>query len=175
VSSEDYKYLIDTNVFVRIWELKDCSKIIDDIINLAVAGRVRTVRQVFGELKKWPLSLDALKPHRSIIEIDAKHEYTDEISDVIEWLGNNTPWLWVQTGAGNPDSADPWLVAIAKTQGFTVVTNEGQRKQKNIPTTCRLPDINCRCITGPHFLFEVNIVKEIRPEWIDPDAFYKGG
>jgi hypothetical protein len=96
VSNEGHKYLIDTNVFVRIWELKDCSKIIDEIVDLAVAGRVRTVRQVFGELKKWPLSLDALKPHRSIVEIDPKLEYTDEVSDVIEWLGNNTPWLWEQ-------------------------------------------------------------------------------
>jgi hypothetical protein len=57
----------------------------------------------------------------------------------------------------------------------TIVTNERQRKQKNIPTACPFPEINCRCITGPHLLFEVNIVKEIRPEWIDPDAFYKGG
>jgi hypothetical protein len=173
VSDEGEKYLIDTDVFVRIWELNDCNKIISDIIDLALAGRVRTVRQVFGELNKWPLSLNALKPHRKTIEIAAQEAYTVEVQEVIEYLGNKAPWLWEQTGAGNPDPADPWLVAIAKTRSFTVVTNEGQRKEKRIPAACRLPPIHCRCISGPHFLFEVGIVKKIEPEWIDAEALQK--
>jgi hypothetical protein len=165
--------LLDTDVFVRICELKEHKSIFDNIIQLANAGRLKTVRQVFGELKKWPLSLGFLKPHRSIVEVDAKHEFTVEMQNIMEEIGNKAPWLWEQTGAGNPDPADPWLIGVAKLLDYTVVTNEGQRKEKRIPNVCRLPSINCRCISGPHFLVEVGIVKEIKPEWIDTDAFFK--
>jgi hypothetical protein len=37
---------------------------------------------------------------------------------------------------------------------------------------CRLAKINCRCIRGPHFLHEVGIVTQIKPEHIDPHAFF---
>ncbi len=119
------------------------------------------------------MSLGMLKPYRSIIEIESKYEFTTEMQEIMEEIGNKAKWLWEQTGTGNPDPADPWLIGIAKTLGYTVVTNEGQRREKRIPAACRFPTINCRCITGPHFLVEVNIVKEIKPEWIDTDAFFK--
>jgi len=173
VPNDDHKYLLDTDVFVRICELEEKQEIFDSIIELAKLGRVKTIRQVFGELKKWPVPLGMLKPYRSIIEIESKYEFTTEMQEIMEEIGNKAKWLWEQTGTGNPDPADPWLIGIAKTLGYTVVTNEGQRREKRIPAACRFPTINCRCITGPHFLVEVNIVKEIKPEWIDTDAFFK--
>jgi len=175
VSTEGYKYLLDTDVFVRICELKERQAIFGSIIKMASAGRVNTIRQVFGELKKWPIALGMLKPHRALIEVAPQAQYTAEIQAIIDDLGNKAPWLWEQTGASNPDPADPWLIGIAKTLGYTVVTNEAQRREKRIPAACRFPTVDCRCITGPHFLVEVNIVKEIKPEWIDPDAFFKKG
>jgi Domain of unknown function (DUF4411) len=175
VSNEDYKYLLDTDVFVRICELTERQKIFDRIIGMADAGRVNTIRQVFGELKKWPIALGMLKPHRSIFEVKPEDQYTTEVQAVIDELGNKARWLWEQTGTGNPDPADPWLIGVAKTLGYTVVTNEGQRKEKRIPAACRFPTIDCRCITGPHFLVEVDIVQVIKPEWIDTDAFFKKG
>jgi hypothetical protein len=171
--NEGNKYLLDTDVFVRICELAEMQKIFDSIIAMAAAGRVNTIRQVFGELKKWPIALGMLKPHRSTLEIEAKTQYTIEVQAIVDELGNKAPWLWEQTGTGNPDPADPWLVALGKTLGYTVVTNEGQRKEKRIPAACRFPTIDCRCISGPHFLVEVGIVSEIKPEWIDTDAFFK--
>jgi len=173
VPNDDHKYLLDTDVFVRICELEEKQEIFDSIIELAKLARVKTIRQVFGELRKWPVSLGMLKPYRSIIEIESKYEFTTEMQEIMEEIGNKAKWLWEQTGTGNPDPADPWLIGIAKTLGYTVVTNEGQRREKRIPAACRFPTINCRCITGPHFLVEVNIVKEIKPEWIDTDAFFK--
>ncbi len=171
--NDDHKYLLDTDVFVRICELEEKQEIFDSIIELAKLARAKTIRQVFGELRKWPVSLGMLKPYRSIIEIESKYEFTTEMQEIMEEIGNKAKWLWEQTGTGNPDPADPWLIGIAKTLGYTVVTNEGQRREKRIPAACRFPTINCRCITGPHFLVEVNIVKEIKPEWIDTDAFFK--
>ena len=175
MSPEAYKYLLDTDVFVRICELKERQKVFDLIIKMAGAGRVSTIRQVFGELKKWPIALGMIKPHRSIFEVKPEAQYTTEVQAIIDELGNKARWLWEPTATGNPDPADPWLIGIAKTRGYTVVTNEGQRKEKRIPAACRFPTIDCRCITGPHFLVEVGIVKDIKPEWIDTDAFFKKG
>jgi Domain of unknown function (DUF4411) len=175
VSNEGRKYLLDTDVFVRICELSEREKIFDQITSMAAAGRVNTLRQVFGELKKWQTALGVLKPHRSIYEVKPEAQYTTEVQAVIDDLGNRAPWLWEQTGTGNPDPADPWLIGVAKIRGYTVVTNEGQRKEKRIPAACRFPTIDCRCITAPHFLVEVDIIKHIKPEWIDPEAFFKKG
>jgi len=72
VPNDDHKYLLDTDVFVRICELEEKQEIFDSIIELAKLARVKTIRQVFGELRKWPVSLGMLKPYRSIIEIESK-------------------------------------------------------------------------------------------------------
>lgn len=173
MANDAYKYLLDTDVFVRICELKDKEKVFDRMIDMAGEGRLNTIRQVFGELKKHTIPIGMIKPHRSIFEVRPEDQYTTEVQAIIDELGNKAPWLWEQTGTGNPDPADPWLIAIGKSCGYTVVTNERQRAQKKIPSACRFPSIDCRCISGPHFLVEVEIVTDIRPEWIDTDAFFK--
>jgi hypothetical protein len=78
-------------------------------------------------------------------------------------------------GGKNPDPADPWIVAVATKYGYTVVTNESPRSTMRIPAACRLPKMGCRCIRGPHFLHEVGLVKEIKPEHIDPASFFNEG
>jgi hypothetical protein len=90
-------------------------------------------------------------------------------------LGNLAPYLADATGGKNPDPADPWIVAVAAANGYTVVTNESPRSPMRIPAACRLPTVNCRCIRGPHFLIEVGLVTEIKPEHIDPTFFFEEG
>jgi len=87
VPNDDHKYLLDTDVFVRICELEEKQEIFDSIIELAKLARVKTIRQVFGELKKWPVSLGMLKPYRSIIEIESKYEFTTEMQELWKRLG----------------------------------------------------------------------------------------
>jgi hypothetical protein len=41
-----------------------------------------------------------------------------------------------------------------------------------IPAACERPNLKCRCISGPHFLIEVGLVEEIKPEHINPHAFF---
>ena len=171
---EGHRYLIDTNVLNRIGVRKDAQSIYQGLIDLASSGRLRTVHQVFDELKKrGPIPLAVLKEHRQPIEVPAEEQYDAAVSKAIEQLGNHKPsWLWPQTGGKNPDPADPWLVAVASVHGYTLVTNESQTSPIKIPAACR--HLKARCIRGPHFLFEVEIVnaKEIKFEHIDPAAFF---
>ncbi len=168
-------YLIDTDVLVRIYVRQDRQRIYDGVVSLARAGRVRTVRQVFDELKKFEDQYGALKEYRSLLQIPAEQQFVENVSNIITQLGENAPWLWEQVGGRNPDPADPWLIAVAATYGYTVVTNENPRSPKRIPAACRLPSVACSCIRGPHFLVEVGLVTEIKPEYIDPDAFFREG
>ena len=171
---EAHRYLIDTDVLIRIGVRKDAQDIYNGLIQLAKAGRLSTVTQVFDELKKrGPIALQALKEYREIIEIPTKEQYDAAVSTAIEQLGNhNPPWLWAQTGGKNPDPADPWLVAVASVHSYTLVTNESQTSPIKIPAACK--SLGARCIRGPHFLFEVGIVnvKEIKIAHIDPAAFF---
>lgn len=73
---------------------------------------------------------------------------------------------------GGDDPADPWLVAVAGHYKYTLVTNEKQNSPKRIPAACRIPALVCRCISGPHFLHEVGLVKTINPAHISVAAFF---
>ena len=171
---EGYKYLIDTNVLIRIGVRKDSQGIYNGLIKLAQAGRVRTIGQVFDELKKrGPIASQALKEYRNVFEVPAAEQFDVEVSKVIEQLGNHKPpWLWPQIGGKNPDPADPFLVAVAAVYKYTLVTNESPYSTVKIPAACK--DVGARCIRGPHFLFEVELVdiKEIKLAHIDPTAFF---
>jgi predicted nucleic acid-binding protein len=175
--NEARTYLIDVDVLIRIHVRSDSQKIYDALIKLAKAGRLKTVRQTFDELKQFPPTLEILKDYRDAFQIRAEQQFDPRVSAHIEFLGNNAQYLWEQTGGRNPDPADPWIVAVAATYSYTVVTNESPRRQTRIPAACRLPKIGCRCIRGPHFLLEVGIVtfKEIKPEFIDPAFFFEKG
>jgi hypothetical protein len=142
------------------------------LIALAGARRVRTVRQVFDELRKAPSAYAMLKSHREVFQIPIAEQLYPPVGDLITILGDEMPGLWEQTGSGkNPDPADPWLVAVASAYDYTVVTNESPRSPKRIPAACQLPKINCRCISGPHFLIEVGLA-EMKPEHISPAEFF---
>jgi hypothetical protein len=175
VPNEGHKYLIDVDVLARIHVRKDPSEIYDGLVFMADLGTLKTVRQTFDELKRFGPQFEILKPHRDLFQIPAEMQFDERVSAVVELLGNECSYLWEQTGGKNPDPADPWMVAVAATHGFTVVTNERPKSSMRIPAACRHAKINCRCIRRPHFLVEVGLVKEIKPEHIDPAYFFDEG
>jgi predicted nucleic acid-binding protein len=172
VSNDGKKYLIDVDVLARIHARRDSESIYDALVEMAEAGSLCTVRQTFDELKRFNPQFNRLRAHRDKFQISSEDQFHSEISELIETLGNEAPYLWTQTGGRNPDPADPWIVAVAAKYGYTVVTNERPRSPLRIPAACRLPKIGCRCIRGPHFLHEVGIVQEFKPEHIDPTSFF---
>jgi predicted nucleic acid-binding protein len=173
--NSDTIYLIDVDVLARIHVRKDSEHIYAALIQMAQAKTLRTVRQTFDELRRFSPQFDRLKAHRDEFQISPDDQFHADVANFIETLGNEAAYLWEQTGGKNPDPADPWIVAVAAAHGYTVVTNESPRSTMRIPAACRLPRIDCRCIRGPHFLHEVGLVKEIKPEHIDPAAFFNEG
>jgi hypothetical protein len=168
-------YLIDTDVLVRIRARKDSKEIYAAVVAMAEKGELKTVRQVFDELKSHGKAFDALRSHKLKFVIPTKEQYCAEVKRLIEEIGNKAGFLWEQTGGKNPDPADPWLIAVAVHYGYTVVTNESAAKNTRIPAACKIDGIKCRCISGPHFLFEAKIVTEIKPEQISVAAFFDEG
>lgn len=167
-------YLIDADVLIRIRVRKDSDAIYDGLVGMAATERLITVRQTFDELKKFVPVHDRLKGERERFQIAAERQFCEDVQKRIEHLGNKQ-FLWEQTGGKNPDPADPWIVAVASTYGYTVVTNESPKSTVRIPAACRMPETACRCIRGPHFLHEVGLVQEIKPEHIDPAYFFDEG
>ena len=163
------------DVIARIHVRKDSAAIYDGLVLLADTGTLKTVRQTFDELKQFGPQFELLKKYRDTFQISADEQFDARVSEYIEVLGKEAPYLWEQTGGKNPDPADPWIVAVAAAHSYTVVTNERPRSVNRIPAACRNPKIGCRCIRGPHFLIEVGLVKEIKPEHIDPTYFFDEG
>ncbi len=139
---------------------------------MSEAGLVKTVRQVFGELKKHKEAHKILKPHEKHLLLPTEIQYCPEVQAKLEIVKKEAGHLWQQVGGKNPDPADPWLIAVAAAHGYTLVTDENQFSTAKIPAACKLPDLKCNCISGPHFLLQVGLVEEMKPEHINPHAFF---
>jgi hypothetical protein len=172
VGDEGHTYLIDVDVLARIHARKDSDKVYGGLVEMAKAGKLKTVRQTFDELKKFNPQYEKLRAHRDHFQVPTEHQFNNDTKALIEVLGNKADYLWPQTGGRNPDPADPWIVAVAAKHNYTVVTNESPHSPVRIPAACKLKEIACRCIRGPHFLYEVGLVEKIKPEHIDPHSFF---
>jgi hypothetical protein len=175
VANDGPVYIIDVDVLARIHVRKDSQDIYDGLIEMAQKGTLRTVRQTFDELRRFNPQYELLKAHRDAFQIPTEEQFCEKVASYIEVLGNEASYLADATGGKNPDPADPWIVAVAAAYGGTVVTNESPRSPMRIPAACKLPKINCRCIRGPHFLVEVGLVTQMKPEHIDPAFFFNEG
>jgi hypothetical protein len=163
-----HNYLLDADVLAHVQRRPDSNIIIEGIEQ----GKVKTVRQVSsGEMKKWKEAYAALHPHHAKFELVVELQYCAEVKALIDKVNHLAPNLYERFGT-KPDPADPWLIAVARHYGFVLVTDENQNSRTKIPMVCDFPELKCRCISGPHFLWETGIVQEYRPEHINVHAFY---
>jgi hypothetical protein len=84
-------YLIDVDVLARIHVRKDSKGIYDALIGMAEKETLRTVRQTFDELKRFGPVNDILKDHRDTFQISAEDQFHEDVSVLIEILGNEAP------------------------------------------------------------------------------------
>lgn len=167
------KYLIDTDVLVRIRYHPDSKAIYDGLFRIVDEGRLKTVRQVLDELKTHGAYYDFIRQRRADLVIPTSEQYCSGVQAHINTIGD-AGLLWEQTGGDNPDPADPWLVGVAAHHGYYLVTNESPTSNVRIPAACNLVGIGDKCLRGPQFLIEVGLA-EAKPEHIDPTAFFRGG
>lgn len=167
------KFLIDTNVILDIRHRHDSGIIYEQLSKMVLAGTLTTVRQVIMELRheqnrEVRLFVDgSLKP-----SVDNKLAYTPNVSVRMKAVLEGVPKLINVTGGTASDPADPWLVAVASTYGWSVVTNENPRSPNRIPAACRLPDLKVKCVRGPEFLLQNGIVKTVDYAHVDPKGFF---
>src|SRR4051812_17304810 len=130
----------------------DSGKIYAGLAEMAKAGTVKTVRQVIGELKKHVEAHKIIKPHERNFTLAIEVQYSALVRSKLDFVKREAGYLWQQTGSKNADPADPWLVAVAAAHGYIIVTDENQNSPQRIPAACKVPNLSCRCISGPHFL-----------------------
>lgn len=152
-------YLVDTCVWVNVRDVDgDSEEIWGRLFLLIEAGRVKTVRQVMVELeRRWPDVYARLKPFKRKLVVSDAITYTADVAAEVRAVHAQHPGLYDQLGLGNP--ADPWLVAIGKTQSAVVVTDErstGKQYQRKIPYVCTQRNVGW--INRPGFYAALGIV-----------------
>jgi hypothetical protein len=147
-------YLIDCDAIVHTDGTPKCSAIRVGLKKLIVGDRLKTVEQVFDELRRWPHIQAEFKPLKKQFLI---RQYRPQIAALAGQIAEDFPFLFDLTGSRNPDPADPWLIAAAKVLGWTVITDERKLSTKKIPYVCRQQSLQVRCISGLEFFKEAGI------------------
>jgi len=147
-------YLIDCDAIAHLDGTAHCDAKIAGLKKLVQGDTLKTVEQVYDELRRWPHLQDEFKPIKKQFLID---QHTPEIAAMAGQISDDFDFLYDLTGIRNPDPADPWLIAAGKILGWTVITDERKTSTKRIPYVCRQQSLQVRCISGPEFFAEVGI------------------
>jgi hypothetical protein len=149
-------YLIDCDAIAHCEGRPDCGVVLDGLVAAVQADRVKTVEQVYDELRRWPDIQSRFKPIKKQFLI--KDQYRHEISSLAGQISEDFPFLYDLAGSKNPDPADPWLIAASKVMGWAVVTDERSTSIRKIPYVCRQQSLLVRCINGPTLFAEIGII-----------------
>jgi hypothetical protein len=137
------KYIIDTNVLIDFNDslpmdvyITQWKMIGENIEN----GKIIICEAVFGEIKKSVELKQWLEKYKKLIEPC----YSDKVLIEAKVIINNYPKL---IEINNPsDQSDPYVIALAKLNSFTVLTNEKYSvggKKTRIPFICKEMSIKC--------------------------------
>ena len=148
-------YLIDCDAIAHLDGVAHCDTVLRGLKQLVAAGILKTVEQVYDELRRWPHLQEQFKPIKKQFLIDDQH--ASSVASLVGQIAEDFEFLFDQSGSRNPDPADPWLIAAGKVLGWTVITDERKTSTRKIPYVCRQQSINVRCINGPEFFQEAGI------------------
>jgi hypothetical protein len=144
-------FLFDTSAWFSIESLPDPDKIWAAIKALIEAGRLYTCRQVISEVRPDPIYKTRIRPFEKAL-VSTERSSPEHLLKV----GKITAAF---PGMSRPrhrkTTADPFVVALAQEEGYTVVTDETAKKRKNrkIPGACE--KLNIKCVTLEEFVAQV--------------------
>ena len=144
-------YLIDTDVLVKLDQVPGHLTLKSAMRLGCEKGTIKTVHQVFAELKRFQEQYDEWKPYKK--RMCVKQDVT-EIQITMGAIAEDFEFLFDQTGNKNRAPADPVLIACAKYYGYTLVTFERQNSTTRIPFVCRQQSINVKCLDPYSFMTE---------------------
>ncbi|MFA5877382.1 MAG: DUF4411 family protein [Candidatus Paceibacterota bacterium] len=158
------KYCFDSSVLMMAWRLhykpKSFSSLWDHLGDMMQAGLIVIPEEVRKEIGagKDDLILWLKKYKSCIIPIDEPQ------LKIVAEIVNKYP-LVSQYKKPRPNNADPFIVAVAKLDGRTVVTYERSNGQNNphprIPDLCKEHEVECCDL--PAFFEKEGITFEIKP------------
>lgn len=141
-SGKGVVYLIDTCVWVSFNDEHTLSDVLGQLAPLAQAGQIKTHRKVLDELKRrW-------KPvHKEVkklpIQLKSGIEMAPEVVSLAGVLLHTYPFLGRALSPQN--HADPWIIAVAEVNGWTVVTDDGagRRPSRSVMGVCGKRGVPC--------------------------------
>ena len=100
------------------------------VVRLICEGRIKTVPFVMDELERVdPQAYQRVNPYRDELVVRNTPEILLEAGRITRKYPN------MSRARGRYDIADPWVIAVGKLHGYTVVTDEGLKRRK-MPRVC---------------------------------------
>ena len=136
-------YLIDTSSLANVGDGTSASSDRWHVIDRLIAeGRLKTVHQVFNELKAVdPEAHRRLKPRKKAMVVRSNRVGLMKMTGVI---AHRHPSM--AHPRSRKDRADPYVVAAAKLNGFCVVTDESTRRKGHMPSVCDAEEVAHCCL-----------------------------
>ncbi|EAC7024830.1 DUF4411 family protein [Listeria monocytogenes] len=162
------KYLLDTNIYISFYDRyykynffpSFWSKFETIINECIIIPKIVVNEQTQNEwFKDWLRNnyTESIYDHKKYFS-----EWSNILSSIAENPVYNDGALTSDNGWAHEKIADPWIIAIAKIEGLTLVTEERKHPHLNpakpsgsvkIPDICK--DFNVRCITMNEFFEEI--------------------
>jgi hypothetical protein len=142
-------FLIDTDALVHVDGRPHSDRVYQSLQGFCERGEVKTVTQVFDELKRFDGVRARFWPHRDAMKVD---QYHVDVLSFVGYISDTFEFLYDLSGSKNPDPADPWLIGCARVFGYTLVTDERPQSVKKIPFVCRQQNVQVPCINGAQML-----------------------
>lgn len=165
------RYLLDSNIYLNFYERYYKQNIFPTFWTSLIPiinGNVVIPKVIIDENYQNPWFKDWIDNNYSPTLLNHK-SYVSEWGQIlahIQSCGKYKPTaLTSNQGWGNERIADAWIIAIAKTDNLTIVTEEQKNpnlsginpsKSAKIPDVCQ--DLGVRCITMNQFFGEVGLV-----------------
>jgi len=154
------KYLIDANVFIQAknfhYRFEFCQGFWDWIIQAHQADIVFSIDKVRAELEKGknddPVRVWINTLPNSFFQPDIKdHAVIASYSQIMQWNSSNNHYLpQAKQEFARSDVADAFLIAVAKTHGYTIVTYEKSnpytKRRVLIPDAAKVFDVKSTMI-----------------------------
>lgn len=142
-------YLFDTSAWLNIESLANKENIWALVGRLVNEGRICTCHEVIPELRDDPVYERRIRPMEKTLLAGCPNTSDIPFLRRVGRITHDYPSMSKATSAKNP--ADPFVVAFAQAEGYTVVADESKKRpSRKIPGVCA--KLKIPCITLKKFI-----------------------
>lgn len=144
-------YLIDSSAWFNIDLRADCEQVWQSIYQLIADKRIVVCAEIFEEIRNSTV-YDRLKLHEAALKEGDLESADLEYLQLIGKITREHPTM--SRARSRKFSADPYVIALAKLQGYTVVADESNiRANRKIPGACH--KFGVCCVTLEEFIGKI--------------------